>query len=177
VWVGGAEADINYIGRHRNRSLGSTSFVVGPNTAGVQPGTYTVAGFTNNNDTGDWFATVRARLGFAFDRWMVYGTGGAAFHDPGSETLVSVTGPTGATATYAPSGGDRVGWAAGVGGEYAIMDNVTVGVEYLHLGFNRSQLVEPVLSTINGQTLVDIRQDVDLVRARLNFKFGSLFGL
>jgi hypothetical protein len=54
---------------------------------------------------------------------------------------------------------------------------VTIGAEWLHLDFGRSHLVDPVSSTINGvQTRVGIRQDVDVVRARLNFKFGSLFG-
>ena len=177
IWVWGAEGDINFIDRHRNRFLGSNTFTVGPNTAGVAPGTYTVTGFTNNTDEGNWFATVRGRLGFAVDRWFVYGTGGAAFHDPGNETVVTVTGPTGATTTFFPSAGRHVGWAAGVGGEFAVTDNVTIGAEWLHLDFGRSDLVDPVASTINGvQTRVGLRQDVDVVRARLNFKFGSLFG-
>src|SRR4051794_24265696 len=35
----------------------------------------------NQKRSLDWFATVRGRLGYAFDRLLVYGTGGVAFTD------------------------------------------------------------------------------------------------
>lgn len=81
----------------------------------------------------DSVETIRARGGFAFDRFLVYGTGGAAFQDF-----------------------DDLGWVAGGGGEFALTDFVTVGVEYLHYDFD-------------GDT-------ANVVRGRVSAKFNTLFG-
>ena len=61
----------------------------------------------------DSLATIRARAGLAFDRFLVYGTGGGAFEDF-----------------------DDLGWVAGAGVEYAFTDFVSAGVEYLHYDFD-----------------------------------------
>jgi opacity protein-like surface antigen len=117
----------------------------------------------------DWLATVRGRLGFAFDRLLIYGTGGVAFQDAGRTTTtttlnrvdcrpdviaggsgrvagVCVTTPT----TYGSTTGRRndVGWAAGIGVEYAALPNVSIGVEYLHADFGDYAVafVDPVLT-------------------------------
>src|SRR3954468_13808850 len=39
-------------------------------------------GFNNfDRNRPDWFATVRGKLGYAWDRFLIYGTGGVAFRD------------------------------------------------------------------------------------------------
>jgi outer membrane immunogenic protein len=63
----------------------------------------------------DSLESIRGRAGFAFDRFLVYGTGGAAFQDF-----------------------DDLGWVAGVGAEYAVTDALSVGVEYLHYDFDNA---------------------------------------
>ncbi|MGN6467568.1 MAG: outer membrane protein [Rhizobiaceae bacterium] len=64
----------------------------------------------------DYTITGRGRLGYAFDRWMVYGTGGVA---------------------YAKAGGfNDTGWVAGGGVEWAATDHIMPGIEYLHYGFH-----------------------------------------
>jgi len=69
----------------------------------------------DGNDV-DYTITGRGRLGYAFDRWMVYGTGGIA---------------------YAKAGGLKdTGWVAGAGIEWAATDHIVPGIEYLHYGFN-----------------------------------------
>lgn len=57
----------------------------------------------------DAVGSVRLRGGLAFDRFLVYGTGGAAFEDFGD-----------------------VGWVAGGGAEYLLTQNIAVGAEVLH---------------------------------------------
>ena len=65
----GVEADINALSG--KPALGpTTAAVIAPNT-----GNFTIATTAN----ADWLATVRGRLGFAADRYLVYVTGGGAF--------------------------------------------------------------------------------------------------
>ena len=107
---------------------------------------------------GDYLASVRGRLGFAFDRFMVYGTGGAAF--------------TGLDLSLDAGGGDDVnymGWVAGGGIEYAITDNVSIGVEYLHYDFGDEIFEDDAFDPIETDF------NVDVIRGRLNVKFDSLF--
>ena len=123
------------------------------------------ASFTDQNTDafglsveGDFLASIRGRLGFALDRFLVYGTGGAAF--------------AGATVTADGLGDDDVnffGWVAGGGVEYAITDNITFGVEYLHYEFDQEQVAIPSASVFDADFSADV------VRGRLNVKFGSLF--
>jgi len=71
-----------------------------------------------NSIKNDWNGTVRGRVGYAFDRFMIYGTGGLAVGN------VEVDGPNG-------SGDDtRTGWTAGAGVEAALTDNVIGRLEY-----------------------------------------------
>src|SRR5690606_18132662 len=61
-----------------------------------------------------WLGTARLRLGYAFDRFMPYITGGAAFGD----VEATVVGLGNASET-------RFGWTAGAGLEYAFAGNWT----------------------------------------------------
>jgi opacity protein-like surface antigen len=67
----------------------------------------------------NWFATVRGRLGYAWDRVMPYATAGLAI----AEVDRPFTGPSSETET---------GWTAGGGIEFAVSDNVSLRGEYLH---------------------------------------------
>jgi len=105
----------------------------------------------------DWLATVRGRAGYAFDRFLVYGTGGAAF------------GNLQAGAGFAPfSSTTQIGWTAGAGVEFAFTPNLTAKVEYLYVDLgNQSCAVANCLGTAN-QT-VTLTENV--VRAGINYKF------
>jgi outer membrane immunogenic protein len=103
----------------------------------------------------DYLATVRGRLGFAFDRFLVYGTGGAAF----------------AGAEFTGDDIDFFGWVAGGGVEYAITDNISFGVEYLHYEFGEEEF-----EVGGGGLFAENDLTSDVVRGRLNVKFDSLFG-
>jgi outer membrane immunogenic protein len=131
-------------------------------------------GFVNvGNRNTDWFGTVRARAGFAFDRVLVYATGGFAFADDNNSNNCLV-GPFVVTCG---NGGDSTGWTVGGGVEFALPTNwfassaVTFGVEglYVNLGSNdRADIVVApglVLAGNSGDN------EFGLVRAKLNFKF------
>ena len=74
--------------------------------------------------------TVRGRLGYAMDRFLVYGTGGVAF-----------AGVTGNVSNVEGSGDDRdddstyTGWTIGAGAEYAVTDMISLKAEYQYADF------------------------------------------
>jgi len=105
----------------------------------------------------DWESTLRFRVGYANDAWLLYGTGGLAIL--GAKT--TLTNPTGATVCTSIfngcSGTDRqVGVAVGGGLEYGFTPNLSGKIEYLYMtaaSFEVSRHSE--------------------VRAGLNYRFGG----
>ncbi len=78
---------------------------------------------------------IRGRIGVAFDRLLLYGTGGVAFTGFNT-TIVDTTGFfTGVPGTNASSSNTRAGWTAGGGIEYAVTDNWWVRAEYRYSNF------------------------------------------
>lgn len=101
----------------------------------------------------DNFGTVRARAGFAVDRFMPYVTGGFAW----ANASVSLSGGGASVSiddTYA-------GWTAGAGVEYALMDNVSIKAEYLYLDFGAADF----------GTGTDLNLTSHVARAGVNFQF------
>ncbi|EJN10264.1 opacity protein [Bradyrhizobium sp. YR681] len=127
----------------------------------------------------DWVASVTGRVGYTWDRFLVYGKGGVGFaHDRYSlNNFVDIGGaicPTGVFAfgpCNASASTDRVGWVAGAGFEWAFAPNWSALVEYNHYGFDskRVAFVNPAGST----ALIDIKQDIDIVKVGINYRFGG----
>jgi len=117
-----------------------------------------------------WIDTLRGRVGFALDRFMVFGTAGAAF----AGTDVTVSSPVFGTVTSAQT---RTGWTAGVGGEWAALVEswgaVTLKVEYLHADFGTKQyFAAPVMLGPANIAARDVKLTDDMVRAGVNVKFN-----
>ena len=105
--------------------------------------------------------TVRGRVGLAFDRALVYGTGGVAFANL-SDTLTDPLVPF----TASP-GSNVTGWAAGGGIEYALVDHWTVKAEYLHVALHDRTASD---SSGNGYVFA-FKDSLDIGRIGINFKF------
>ena len=69
----------------------------------------------------EWLATVRGRVGYAFDRILFYGTAGAAF----GNVQTGLNPPSTFDSTV------EAGWTVGAGLEVAFAPNWTAKVEYL----------------------------------------------
>jgi outer membrane immunogenic protein len=108
------------------------------------------------------FGTVRGRLGYAWDRWLGYVTGGYAF---GARTNVAFAAPAivGSSATLD-------GWAAGVGVEYAFAPNWSAKLEYLHVELDEKTFFAGVCAV---PSLCQAGADIDSVRVGLNYRFGG----
>lgn len=105
-----------------------------------------------------WLATVRGRVGYAFDRWMPYLTGGAAF---GNVYVGSAAGSVDSTKT---------GWTAGVGLEYAFLGNWTTKIEYLHVDLGTADCAALCAPPVSAKFTAEV------VRLGLNYKFsGPIF--
>ena len=85
----------------------------------------------------DYVATLRGRFGYAFDRWMIYGTGGAAVAQSRFNDSLAVPGE-GVKALHT-----RLGWALGGGAEFVLDQGWTARMEYLYDHFARESYVLP----------------------------------
>ena len=159
-FVVGIEADIQYVDLGSKNSGPSTDYTFVPNhpfgppalgLAFAPPGAAVV-------HTGarslDYFGTVRGRLGYAFNRFLAYGTGGFAYG----------------------GGGSDMGYAAGGGLEYAFTDRVSVKVEglYVNLRGNGSGGTTAAYDLASNVLTVNDRRnknEFEVARVGLNYKF------
>ena len=111
----------------------------------------------------DYFGTARLRLGYAFDRALVYGTGGLAWGH--NEIGVSVAG--GGLVAGASSANTHIGYAVGGGVEWALVDNWTAKVEYLYLDLGNENYFG---SPAGGGFDADVTAHT--VKVGLNYRFG-----
>ena len=140
----------------------------------------------------NWLGTVRARAGFAVDRFLVYATGGLAYGNVKSQTNVALpfsnsgalseTFPINAQDNYSGSKTQtKAGYVVGAGVEYALTDNWIIRGEYMYYNLGGmtniasattstfNGVTEPNVSTIIGRTKTTI--DGNIVRAALSYKF------
>ena len=103
-----------------------------------------------------WLGTARGRIGYAFNSFMPYVTGGAAFGDIKAGT----TGFPGATQT-------KLGWTLGLGGEFRIAGPWSAKVEYLYADLGKFDC--GTACTVTPPQNVTFRTNI--VRAGINYRF------
>ena len=128
----------------------------------------------------DYLGTVRGRVGLAFDRVLVYGTGGFAYGDTGY--AASFRNVAGATTFAGARSRLDTGFAAGGGIEYALpVDSflnffrssaVTIKAEGLYYDLGRRTIV---VNGLAGGLPYASRFETKgfIARAGLNYKFGT----
>jgi outer membrane immunogenic protein len=122
----------------------------------------------------DWYGTLRAVLGKAHGKWLIYGTGGLAFGGVSSDIdgLDFLHVPT-------DSSGVRVGWTLGGGFAYAIKPNLILKLEYAHVDlgekniFDWSKSYEQWCWENSVSKSVSDSVKFDAIRVGLAFKFGQ----
>jgi outer membrane immunogenic protein len=194
-FVLGGEADIDWADINRNRNNG---VLFGSFTLPQFPGSvFTPSGIatSNHNNNNQYIGTVRLRAGYAFDRILVYATGGLAYggvnnnNNVGS-AIVATTAPgfvipttniIAVTPTQTVIGSSlgsrssstRAGWTIGGGVEYAFTPNWTVKGEYLFEDFGHANrapgIFLPGAATVFNSSSRDVQ--VNVVRVGLNYKF------
>jgi len=114
----GIEADLNSLRLHASRFISSV------------PGTLSAPySFAESFET-DWIATVRGRLGYAYDRVLIYATGGLAIaNHKFSQTITQLNFPFFQTGSVSAT---KDGWTVGGGLEYALGNGWSLKGEYLY---------------------------------------------
>lgn len=119
----------------------------------------------------DYFGTVRARAGYAVERFLPYVTAGFVWAH-GEATLSCAADATAGICVGAPFAGQSrsddaisTGWVAGVGLEYAFTDNLSANVEYLYADFGD----ETYDLDIFGQG--EIESNLNTVKLGINYRF------
>lgn len=112
----------------------------------------------------NWVGSARMRVGYAFDRFMVYGTGGLALASPKSTV-------TGTGYSYGAGDSTRVGWTLGAGAEYAITNNWIAGLEYRYSQFQSETYTYPVGTSGLGIAGFEQSLNTNQVVGRLLYKF------
>ena len=110
-----------------------------------------------------WLATFRGRVGYAFDRWLPYVTGGGAYGNVRANVNVPIAGVT------VSSSSDRLGWTLGAGLEYAFLSNWSAKIEYLYVDLGSFDTgPAPIVNNVSFKE--------NIVRAGINYKFsGPIF--
>lgn len=161
-WVFGLEADISYVDVRRDVTV-----VTAPLAGG---------GSLNNTFRThmDYLGTVRGRVGYAWDRTLLYATGGLAYAD--IENSVNFFGPAGQLQFTGNDRRTETGYAVGAGIEHAFAPNWTVKAEYLFYDLRDHTVnVAVIPGSGGGGTGYNSRFENDghIVRAGLNYKFGG----
>lgn len=104
----------------------------------------------------NYLGTARARVGYAWDRILFYGTGGGAFGN------IKAAVPGGSTSS------NEFGWTAGAGIEFAFAQNWTAKAEYLYVSLQNGNCSAAVCA--GGPISVSLNENV--ARVGVNYKFN-----
>jgi outer membrane immunogenic protein len=124
----------------------------------IKGSTTTLCGGAGCETKNTWFATGRGRIGYSWDTFLPYLTGGAAF---GNIKAGQTGSATNASAT-------KVGWTAGAGIEYAFLKNEwSAKLEYLYADLGK--LSCDAVSC--GGVVTDVSFKTSIVRLGINYRF------
>ena len=121
-----------------------------------------------NRSRIDAFGLFTGQVGYAWNNVLLYVKGGAAVTDDRFEIRDTPTN------ILLASTGDQTRWGGtvGAGVEFSFAPNWSAGVEYDHLFMGTKTVTFTDTAGVFFGT-DRIRQDVDLVTARVNYKFGG----
>lgn len=112
-----------------------------------------------------WFGTVRARAGYAFDRALIYATGGFAYARVATDASAVAAADVAALSRSQIVGG----WTVGGGVEVMLAPNWSGKVEYLFAGLNRTG---GTMGAVGPVAISDrSRIDLNIIRAGVNYRF------
>jgi len=163
-FVLGVEGDI------KGGGPSNTTTVLPPGLPNFAPG----GSFTASSSVN---GSIRGRVGYALDRWLLYGTGGVAFANVNLQANFAPTTVGGASVPGVASSNSTtlVGPTFGGGLEYAINPNISVGAEYRHTDYGHETMSLGSLPSAAGGAAVSGRVGFhdDSVVMKVNYRFGA----
>ena len=131
------------------------------NTITATNGASTATATINNR----WLTLATGRVGYAWDRVLVYGKGGGAW--AGSGTSSFSTGPiSGPSTTW--------GWTAGAGLEWAFYGNWSARAEWDYVRLTGQTYTVGTIagSPFSGDVITSNNRTINMFTAGVNYKFG-----
>jgi outer membrane immunogenic protein len=157
-WLLGIEADIE--GGEISASASRT----------LSPAVGAVVGTSTVDHSLKWFGTVRGRMGYAANNWLLYGTGGLIYGRVKS-TLTQSSPANGYFATNTVSS-TKTGWTAGGGIEWGFAGHWTAKLEYLYYDLGRDSVTVRGVGVFTGIVYTAEQQTAgQLLRAGLSYRF------
>jgi high affinity Mn2+ porin len=160
--VPGYETDFNYLGNCRNGT-----FAALPTYAPLGIASYSLSG-----GCSFYFGTMRGRLGYAFDRALLYATAGIAYGGNRGPGSVNLNPP--APGNYFAAGAShsaRTKYVFGAGLEYALSDQWFARAEYLYVNLGR---IDQFFENGAGQGYISSQFNQNhLFRMGLNYRFDA----
>jgi outer membrane immunogenic protein len=166
MYVFGVEADISWFGDQNRKEFTIIDPALPP-----WPFAGLLTGSTYHSEL-KYLGTVRGRVGVAFDRALVYATGGLAYGEV--ENSFGIAIPAIGYNTTWSSSDTETGYVVGGGVEYALTNHISIKGEYLYydLGDRTIQARDRVTPGFGAEEIdYKFKNSGNLVRGGLNFKF------
>jgi outer membrane immunogenic protein len=163
-WLGGGQVGCNY--QTGNFVIGIQGDYAWTDAQGDHLDPF--IGVLSFNSRTKSLASVTGRIGYAWDRVLVYVKGGGAWEKDDYDITVPALGDL----VVATSDETRSGWTVGGGIEYAFTDWITGFAEYNYYDFGtRTVTFDTVIPGLFVPIDIDERKSV--VKAGINFKWGA----
>jgi len=128
-----------------------------------------IPGTISTRTTTDGIGLFTGQIGYAWNQALFYVKGGAAVTSNRFSILQTFTG-----FEFASVSTTRWGGTVGVGFEYGFAPNWSFGVEYNHLFMGDANNSFTGVNAVTAAFVNNrITQDVDMVTARINYRFGG----
>jgi outer membrane immunogenic protein len=157
--VAGIEGDVTFMRNNAN-------LMVAPLPAPATSGTS-----LSQTARLDWLLTVRPRIGYAWDNWLVYATGGWAMGK-----VVFSDGLTSSDGGFIGTTMSRElnGWTVGAGVEYGLVSGWTLKAEYLYTDLGSAAvLIGPSVTSAANVAGTNHTMTDQIARIGFNFRFGG----
>jgi outer membrane immunogenic protein len=161
--IGGGQLGYNW--QFGSLLLGGEADIQGTSFHGSRVLVSTLGNSITSNTSLDYLGTLRGRVGFAHDRWLVYGTGGLAYTTINHDGM----GLVGVGGTYSGAN-TKTGFAAGGGVEWAFADRWSAKAEYLYSQFPGFINVYTTTSHPITVTYGDLK--LNILRLGVNYRFS-----
>ena len=114
--------------------------------------------------TLNYGGSLRGQVGYAYDRFLPYVTGGVAFFNYNGGGIQTFPGPIVPGADYS---GTKAGWTVGAGLAYAFTDHFVANVDYRYTDLGSTTFDTPAAG--NGSTEVKLKENA--VKIGFSYKF------
>jgi outer membrane immunogenic protein len=118
-----------------------------------------------------WLTTVSGRLGYTWDRVLLYAKGGGAWVATNTPAIAVAGTPASFSSI---SNTTSSGYTAGFGVEWAFAGNWSARAEYAYIGLpNQTFTVAPATPTFGGDVTTFSNRNISMVTGAVNYKFGG----